>query len=92
LFVPGVHGSTNGGDKVSEKPDNPQDHKHSDYAFTVMPALFALFFAALAFVSLLFWTPNEQDIDDLNQRIDELECRIADDETACLRDVLEETR
>ena len=74
---------------MSEKPNNPQDHAHGDYHGAWFPALIALYVAVFAFVLTVCNTP---DVDTINQRIDELECRIADDETACLRDVLEETR
>ena len=74
------------------KIDNPTDHEHGAYvegtfkAWVTLAALFALF----ALWSLFALWGQASQIDDLERRQDALECRIAPDETRCLRELVED--
>ena len=73
-------------------PDNPQDHKHSDYEAAWFGVLLSILALGLAFCAAIGLSC---EVDRFEERIEQQEerlCAVADDKAACLADLLEERR
>lgn len=74
---------------MSEKIDNPPDHKHSDYGMGGWAIAFSVgtFLVVFALIGGL-QCQSSQLKDRLDRMEIEAECRLADDESECLRGYL----
>lgn len=69
---------------MTEKTDNPRDHSHGDYPWAILTV-----FVVTIVITVSGWFGTCASLQKRDDRIDSIECRIAPDEAACLRKVLE---